>query len=147
MDVEEIEKYVSLGSRRTICAYRERLPDIDLYVMSIYITGKPGNYSVSVEFDPVTMVDEGEGWMWHSESMQLEKIIELLEKFNGKDISEWENVTKSGRLEYFTCESNDLVSKEQDSAFEAIRFGEKRLPEGFVWRTTPFDMPLTFDDD
>lgn len=140
MDAKEIENYVSLGSRRTICVFRDRLADIDLYVMSIYITGKPGNYSVSVEFDPVSMVDEGEGWKWRSEPMQLEKIIELLEKFIGKDIAEWENVTKSGRLEYFTCDPDELANKEQYAAFEAIRFGEMKLPTGFAWRITPFDM-------
>ncbi|NHZ99753.1 hypothetical protein [Massilia sp. CCM 8734] len=134
MDPKEIESYVSLGSRRTVCVYRERLTDINLYVISVYISGKPGNYCVSVEFDPITMVDEGEGWKWRSEPMKLEPIIGLLEEFIGKDIAEWENATRSARFEYFTCDADDRENKEQDAAFAAIRFGEERLPPGFVWR-------------
>ena len=133
MDANEIEHYVSLGSHRVCCVYRERLADIDTYAMSIYVTGGPGHYGVSVEFDPIAMVDEGEGWIWHSEPMALPAIIGLLEKFTGQPIADWENVTKTGKLDCFTCHLDEPVQREHGLAFKAIRFGEDRLPQGFAW--------------
>jgi hypothetical protein len=133
MDANEIEHYVSLGSHRVCCVYRERLPDIDTYAMSIYVTGSPGQYGVSVEFDPIAMIDEGEGWIWRSEPMSLIHIIELLEKFTGQAIADWENVTKTGKLDCFTCHLDEPVAAEHTVAFKAIRFGEDRLPPGFIW--------------
>jgi hypothetical protein len=59
--IEEIENYIASGSRSLVCIYRETLKALGLFVVSFFIIGKSGVYVLCVKFDPIDMVDDGEG--------------------------------------------------------------------------------------
>ena len=80
MTIDEIKNYIASGSRSIVCIFRERLETLSLFVMSFYIMGKPGAYVLSVEVDPIDMVDDGEGWVWQSEPMDMMKLVSILEQ-------------------------------------------------------------------
>ena len=139
MNVKEIEKYISVGARSSVCVYRKIVENLDLFVMSVSITGKLNHCIVCVEFDPIDMVDEGEGWVWHSETTDLFLIVKLLEEFAGLEIQKWENFTKSGRLQYFNGDIDMELYERQENLFKAGGCGEEYLPKGFIWKTKPIN--------
>lgn len=135
---EEIANYIASGSRSLVCVFRETLEAIGLFVVSFYIMGKPGAYVLSVEFDPIDMVDDGEGWIWQSEPMELTKLIGILEEHLKAPIDDWENITKSGRLSFSDKEIDSEEYRVQEEIFKSeLRFGEVLLPEGIVWINRP----------
>lgn len=134
MTVEEIANYVKNSSKSLICIFRERLESLSLFVMSFYIMGKPGSYVLSVEIDPIDMVDSGEGWVWQSEPMDMIRLLSILEQHIKLPIKEWENVTKSGRLSFYDDDvDNDLYQKQEQLLGNEFRYGEPLLPEGVTW--------------
>jgi len=134
MTIDEIVNYISSGSRSLVCIFREQLEKLGLFVVSFYIMGKLGSYVLSVEFDPVDMVDDGEGWVWHSEPMDMMKLVNTLEKHMNLSIENWENITKSGRLSFYDDEIDNDVYREQEEIFKSdLRFGEVLLPKGIAW--------------
>ena len=138
MTIEEITKYVSTGSRSLVCVFREQLEKLSLLVVSFYIMGKPGEYVLSVEFDPVDMVDDGEGWVWHSQPMDMMTLINVLEQHLKCPISDWENVTKSGRLSFYDEDVDNNLYQQQENMFKGdIKLGEVLLPKGVTWAKRP----------
>ena len=138
MTVDEIESYISTGSRSQICIFREKLKNLDLFVVSFYISGKPSGYVISIEFDPIDMVDDGEGWVWQSEPMHIDNLIAKFESHLGVDISHWENVTKSGRLSVFDCDIDNSVYQDQETIFKEEKLlGRSLVPKGVVWTKRP----------
>ena len=134
MTVDEIANYIMSGSRSLVCIFRERLEKLDLFVLSFYIMGKPGAYVLSVEIDPINMVDDGEGWVWKSKPMDITKLIKILEKHLNSPLEDWENVTRSGRLSFCEEEIDNLLYQSQEAIFKNdLRFGENLLPEGILW--------------
>lgn len=112
MKIEEIEKYINFGSTGDICVYREILfPELPHLVESIYITG---SYLITVEFDSLNEVDNGDGWRWQSSQLAISTVIEVLEKFMGEQIDNWENISRSGKLLYSDINLDaDLSSQEE----------------------------------
>lgn len=103
MTKEEIESYcaVSFG----VCVYRKRIKKAQFIVQSIYIYGrKAEKYGVAVDFDPMSMIDEGEGYPYYFKPEPLIKVIDSIELFCGRGIAEWENFTKTGRAPYYDSE-------------------------------------------
>ncbi|SHO57815.1 hypothetical protein [Vibrio quintilis] len=134
MTVDEIVNYIMSGSRSLICITREKLERLDLFVLSLYIMGKPGAYVLSVEIDPIDMVDDGEGWIWQSKPMDMTKLINVLEEHLDSPLEDWENVTKSGHLSLCEEEIDNDLYQEQEVIFKNdLRFGEVLLPAGIIW--------------
>ncbi|MEW5251573.1 hypothetical protein [Microbulbifer discodermiae] len=134
MTVDEIANYVKSGSRSLVCIFREKLERLNLFVISFYIMGKPNAYILSVEIDPIDMVDDGEGWVWQSEPMDMTKLVGILERHLNLPLSDWENVTKSGRLSFCEEEIDNDCYQEQEVVFKnELRCGEVLLPGGIFW--------------
>jgi hypothetical protein len=138
MTIEEIENYVATGSRSLVCVFRDTLDALGLFVVSFYIMGKSGAYVLSVEFDPIDMVDDGEGWIWQSEPMELSKLVGIIEQHLKAPISDWDNVTKSGQLSFHDKEIDNEQYRAQEKIFKSeLRLGEVLLPGGIVWKNRP----------
>lgn len=134
MTLDEIKQYITTGSNSLVCVFRERLEELELFVVSFYIMGKPGSYVLSVEFDPIDMVDDGEGWVWHSGPMTMTTLVDVLEQHLGADLRDWENVTKSGHLSVFNDEIDNEAYQQQESRFKTdLKLGETLLPKGVIW--------------
>ncbi|WP_062270600.1 hypothetical protein [Endozoicomonas arenosclerae] len=134
MNLEEIERYIATSSKKLICIYRERITDLDLLVVSYYIMGKPNAYVISVEFDPIDMVDYGEGWIWQTRPMLLTEIVDLLEKHFHNEISQWNNITKSGHLDEYHDDIDSHQYAEQMKVFsDNLQHGKRLLPTNFSW--------------
>lgn len=134
MTKDEITNYVQTSSRGVICVHREQSPGAELIVKSVYITGKPDAFVVSLEFDPITLVEEGEGWIWHSKAKPLDEVIALLEKGLKLSLADWENVTKTGRLLHDHYDLDLTNYKKDEDKFKTVhQFGEVFLYEGFEW--------------
>jgi hypothetical protein len=134
MTVDEIVNYIMSGSRSLVCIFRKKLERLDLFVLSFYIMGKSDAYVLSVEIDPIDMVDDGEGWIWQSKPMDMTKLINVLEEHLDSPLEDWENVTKSGRLSFCEEEIDNDLYQEQEVIFKNdLRFGEVLLPAGLLW--------------
>ncbi len=138
MTIEEIVNYITTGSKSLVCVFREQLEGLNLLVMSFYIMGKPDAYVLSVEFDPIDMVDDGEGWVWHSQPMDMTTLINSLEQHLKCSINGWENITKSGRLSFYDDDVDNDLYQQQEYAFKhELKLGEALLPKGVVWAKRP----------
>jgi hypothetical protein len=138
MTIEEIVNYIATGSRSMVCVFRETLETLGLFVVSFYIMGKPAAYVLSVEFDPIDMVDDGEGWIWQSEPMELSKIVGIIERHLKVPVSDWDNVTKTGKLSFHDQEIDNEQYQFQEKIFKSeLRLGEVLLPDGIVWEKRP----------
>jgi hypothetical protein len=138
MTIEEIVNYITTGSKSLVCIFREQVEGLSLLVMSFYIMGKPGAYILSVEFDPIDMVDDGEGWVWHSQPMDMTTLINTIEQHLKRPIDDWENITKSGRLSFYDDDvDNDLYQQQEYTFKREMKLGETILPKGLVWVKRP----------
>ncbi|HBF09410.1 MAG TPA: hypothetical protein DHW71_05985 [Gammaproteobacteria bacterium] len=138
MTKDEIENYISIGVRGAVCVYRERLLSLPLLVMSIYISGKMGRFILNIDFDPIDMVDTGEGWSWQSEAVTLEDIIHVLEVFQSKPLLHWENFNKAGKLSYYDENVDNEEYLQKETSFKTdMLYGEKLLPLGINWVGRP----------
>ena len=138
MRTEEIESYIAMGSRSLVCIYREQLESLHLLVISFYIMGKPDAYVLSVEFDPIDKVDDGEGWIWHSEPMAIDRLKNCLEKHLNVDADDWENITKSGKLSFFDDDIDSELYQKQELFFTGkFQLGKPLLPKDVVWVKRP----------
>jgi len=138
MTIDEITNYIAVGSQSLVCIFREQIERLNLFIESFYIMGKPGAYVLSVEFDPIDMVDEGEGWIWHSEPMDITELVNILERDLDKPVEKWENVTKLGHLS--SCDEeidNDLYLQQEEIFRNELKMGEALLPKGIVWNKRP----------
>ncbi|WP_027710189.1 hypothetical protein [Zooshikella ganghwensis] len=138
MTLDEVEKYISNGSRSQVCIMRKPVDGLSLLIMSFYIMGKPGSYILSVEFDPIDLVDQGEGWIWHSYPMSIDALTNIIEQHLNSPIKEWENITKSGLLSVYDEEiNNEQYLKEESVFIDDLRFGEVLLPLNLSWKKKP----------
>ena len=138
MDIDEIKRYLKNSSQLRICVFRGLLEDTETIVKSIYIAGVPEKSVVKVEFEPLTMVNQGEGWSWQSSPMILEKNIKLLEVLFENSLENWVNYS----ARYCELESADYLDTNRYKLDEQyfLKFtnkGEKFLPYGFIWELTP----------
>lgn len=139
MNKSEIINYIELGKSGKICIYRSILLKDPTSVMSIYLVRnrKLGDlgYRAFIEFDPIDLVDQGEGLEWKSNYMALDSLIALLEEYLEKDMSDWENINKSGYLDFYEgpIEPIDESKLEGLSIIEHYR---SLLPqnESFTWK-------------
>lgn len=103
MDIEEIKRYCSTGYG--VCVYRKRVKKAQFIVQCIIIQGgREEKYDVEVEFDPMGMIDEGEGIRWSSKGNALPEIISSLEAFSSLPLEDWQNYTKSGFEPFYDSE-------------------------------------------
>lgn len=144
MNFEEIKKYVQLSSMNSICVHRDRVSnELDEIIMSVTISS--GNnrelFELWIEFDPITMVGEGDGWQWRTTGMELKVLVGILEEYLNQSLSDWDNVTKSGKLENYDGElfdtediQGDLFEEKYDSGFKLL----PELPDGVSWWLRPY---------
>ena len=76
-----------------MCVYRDPINTAPQVVQSIYFSGGPETCSLTFEFDPADMINEGEGWIYRTSTLSLETAIDVLERHFGTPIDTWENVT------------------------------------------------------
>ncbi|AWM80593.1 hypothetical protein DKL61_09640 [Gammaproteobacteria bacterium ESL0073] len=149
MNIEEINKYINFGSTGDICIYRELLlPEMSYFVESIYIRGA---YNIIVEFDSLESVNSGDGWRWESSQMSASELINSLESFIGKEIKNWENISKTGKLS-FTNQIIDinLILQEEQLFKEKYNYGKgliPNLPQGAFWIKSPFGLQKQLTDN
>jgi len=112
-------------------------------IMSLYITGCSGNYMLTAEFDPVDMVDNGEGWIWISEFTDISQLIEQLEVFFKVDIGSWENISKTGKLaeSYVEIDDNEYL-KQEERFLNKFNSGQYFLPSNISWETKSPEIKL-----
>jgi hypothetical protein len=139
MNIEEIKNYIATGSRSAVCVFRECVQNAPSIVMSFYLTGRPGAYVLSVEFDPIDVIDDGEGWVWQAKPMELLVIVGLLEVHFQMSLSLWENVSRTGKLS-FCDEDVDTVERKEDNQIfiTQLELGKTLLPAGFNWIKSPY---------
>jgi len=135
MNTQEIEKYCSVG--HGVCIYRKRVKKAQFIVQSIYVSGgNNGKYFIQVEFDPMTMLEQGEGLNYCSEGKELENIIVVLEEFAGSKISEWENYTKTGNAPFYDSEKITDQHYQDSWAILSSKYenGKSLLPKGLDFK-------------
>jgi len=137
MTKDEIKSHCSVGYDGSVCIYRKRVKKAQFVVQSIYICGGVDEgYEVQVEFDPMSMIEEGEGLRYRSEAESLDKIVDSLEEFISLPINDWENFTKSGNAPFY--DSEEITSEHYQSSWAALtaRYNDGRslLPKGLVFK-------------
>ncbi|VFS52595.1 hypothetical protein [Budvicia aquatica] len=58
-----------------------------LYLLNFFIL-QMMSFEVEVEFEPLGMVGEGEGWLWRSSRMSLFEVESFINEFIGMNLSE-----------------------------------------------------------
>lgn len=143
MLIEDIVRYINMGKDLSICVYREKLQELDIIILSIYIISKGNNgYALQVVFDPVGMIDFGEGWVWETSSISIGTAISVVERFSGKSLSEWENISKTGKLEELVLElGRDEIRRQNKEFIHNYKGGKMHLPslpQSACWEVTPY---------
>lgn len=135
MNIDEIKSHCSVGSG--VCVYRKRVKKAQFIVQSIYIYGGSNDlYEVQIEFDPMSMLEEGDGLNYRSKKAELETIVKSLENFIGLSITEWENFTKTGNAPFYDSDeiTSDHYQKSWDVLTSKYDDGKLLLPEGLVFK-------------
>lgn len=135
MDKREIDSYCHNSGG--VCVYRKRIKKAQFLVQSIYIRRQTyTSYYISVDFDPLEMVDEGEGIRWGAISDNLDFIIENLELFVKKPVSEWTNYTRMGLQPYYA--SKIVTHEHYQNSYkvfdEKYKNGKLLLPKGLQFK-------------
>lgn len=91
MTLDEIHRHLSVGQDRSVCVDISLTPELPHYVRIVSI--RRGN-SVWVRFRSYGY-DEG-GLLFRGQFETEEDMIESLEAYLGKPLSQWENFTTSG---------------------------------------------------
>lgn len=139
MDRKEIYSY--LGG---VCVYRQRVKQAQFVVQSISILrDSHTKYHVSVEFDALSLVDQGEGLRWGAGCDDLDLIIASLEAFIKKPVSEWTNHTQLGLQPYY--DSEIVTLEHYHSSWKVLeqkyQNGKLLLPKGLQFELqTPVDI-------
>lgn len=138
MDRKEIHSFIG-----GVCVFRKRIKKDQFVVQSISILPTPTTYHVSVEFDPLSMVDQGGGFRWGADSDDLDSIIESLEAFIKKPLSEWTNYSRIGLQPYYDSEivTNEHYQNSWQVFASKYQHGKPLQPKGlqFVLQT-PIDI-------
>ncbi|MFC4314070.1 hypothetical protein ACFPN2_33665 [Steroidobacter flavus] len=138
MDRKEIHSTVG-----GVCVYRKRIKQAQFIVQSIYLlpyTRGHTTYHVSVEFEPLTLVEQGEGVRWGTSSDDLESIIQGLESFIQKPLGEWTHQTK---IEFYDSEivTNEHYQNSWNVFRDKYQNGKLLLPKGLQFTLqTPLDI-------
>jgi len=134
MDRKEIHSTVG-----GVCVYRKRIKKAQFVVQSIYIlpyTTTHTTYHVSVEFDALSLVDQGDGIRWGAQSDDLELIIESMQSFIGKPLSEWTNHAGEGVQHYY--DSKIVTHEHYQNSWKVFREkylnGKLLLPKGLGFK-------------
>jgi hypothetical protein len=139
MDIKEIVSYFG-----GVCVYRKRIKKAQFVVQSISILHPtPTTYHVMVEFDPLSMVDQGEGFRWGADSDDLDLVIASLESFIQKPLSEWTNYTRIGLQSYYDSEivTNEHYQESWKVFEQKYQHGKLLLPKGLQFELqTPIDI-------
>ena len=143
MDLDEIRKYC--GFSGSVCVYRKRVKKAQFIVQSMNIFLARGvGYELNAEFDPMTLVDQGEGVRWSSDASPLEAIVEAMEQFSGRPIDEWENITKTAYVPHYDGEGVTVAHYQAswDRLAEKYDNGKALLPDGLRWHCHSLIGPL-----
>ena len=57
--------------------YRDLINTAPQIVQSVYLSGRPETCSLTFEFDPADMIDEGEGWIYRTSTLSLKTAIDV----------------------------------------------------------------------
>ncbi len=118
MTEEEIENYCAVGSAG-VCVYRKRVKKAQFIIQSIYIfRSENGGYLAHVEFDPMSMVEAGEGIKYRSKNMSLSSLVKSIEKFSNLAIGKWENHSKSGKVPFY--DSEDITAEHYQRSWSVL---------------------------
>ncbi|WP_044184120.1 hypothetical protein [Phytobacter massiliensis] len=126
------------------CIYREILNEtFDKIVVSLSFHRSPQStekYLINVEFEPLGMVGQGEGWIWWSTDVQVNDLLEFIRRFIGYDPDKIEYLPDYEKYFYADCISHDEEGK-QSCLFENEYMGGypflPNLPDKTVWRIAP----------
>ena len=137
MELNEIKSFLLNSSRSSICVHRRVLEGTETIVFSIYLSGNPNSCSINFEFDPISMVDQGEGWLWQSIPTKLEDNTKLLETYLNKPMSDWVNY--SSALSPFEDIELDVKKYTEDENYykNTLKFGLTVLPQSVAWSKEP----------
>lgn len=122
--------------------YREKVSDelseIIASLRFFYISDD--EFEVEVEFEPLGMVGNGEGWIWHSSKMSLSEVEHFINEFMGINFNELPNLPDSEKYFYYEGALFD------ENGMQSFLFEEKylsgylllpKLPGGTVWERKP----------
>ncbi len=115
-----------------MCVYRDPINTAPQIVQSIYLSGRHETCSLTLEFGPADMINEGEGWIYRTSTLSLETAIDVLERHFGTPIDTWENVTRTGRSDVGRV---DQDSHDRDEEFfrDSLHLGARLLPADLDW--------------
>jgi hypothetical protein len=142
MDRKEIHS--TIGG---VCVYRKRVKKAQFFVQSIsihagFVRYGHTTYHVLVEFDRLKMVERGEGIRWGASSDDLDVIIESLESFIKKPLSEWTNQAK---IEFYDSEivTDEHYESSWNVLMDKYQYGKLLLPKGlpFVLQSAVLETP------
>jgi hypothetical protein len=57
--------------------YRDLINTAPEIVQCVYFSGRPETCSLTFEFDPADMIDEGEGWIYRTSTLSLKTAIDV----------------------------------------------------------------------
>jgi len=137
MDKKEIHSTVG-----GVCVYRKRVKKAQFVVQSIYIlpyTRTHTTYHVLVEFDPLNQVEQGDGFQWGARGDDLDSIIETLESFIKKPLSEWTNHAGTGLQDFYDSEivTNEHYQNSWKVFEQTYEHGKLLLPKGLKFESQP----------
>lgn len=143
MLLTDIDRYITMGRNANICVYRKKFSPLDIIILSIYIIHKGDHeYGLQFIFDPVGMIDCGEGWVWETSAMDLITLVSLVERYTKIKFDLLENVSRSNKLEDDVVElERDEISRQNKVFISKYKGGESLLPLlplGVVWETRPY---------
>ena len=115
-----------------MCVYRDPINTAPQIVQSVYLSGGPETCSLTFEFDPADMINEGEGWIYRTSTLSLETAIDVLERHFGIPIDTWENVTRTGRLDV-RCVDQDSYDRDEEFFRDSLHLGARLLPADLDW--------------
>ncbi|AEN66825.1 hypothetical protein Entas_4120 [Enterobacter soli] len=113
--------------------------EFDEIILSIIIHVSFDGGAVELEFDPLGMVNQGEGWRWVSEKMSGDQIRKFIIDFVGVDILE---ITVFPSYEKYWCDITPSEKATQQSILfdSKLKGGEilfPPLPKNIKWKTWP----------
>ena len=129
-----------------MCVFRKRVKKAQFVIQSIYINkGAAKSYRVDVEFDPMTMVNQGDSIRWTAEVDELDDLVQAIEVFSGIGIEEWENYTKSGFVPLYDSEivSNEHYQNSWNVLGNKYENGALLLPRKLKFRLLTALKPKT----
>ncbi len=120
-----------------MCVYRGPINTAPQIVQSVHLSGRPETCSLTFEFDPADMINEGEGWIYRTSTLSLETAIDVLERHFGAPIDTWENVTRTGRLDVGRVDQ-DSYDRDEEFFRDSLEVCSSLLLADLVWDFSVF---------